>query len=239
MTTCKYCRSFDCFFEDYSTGDTICTNCGTCESTVFETLGQSFSKDVYYTHHLEKNHKTLVQQSHFVTLKKRVEYFLEVFNVEESLHEYAFGLVNHLQNKQSELRGNSRDAVCFTILLKMYETFEIFFDMKTFCNVYQMSSKKILALKQTLFPFDNNSLDTNAIKFQKNVIKSATDLTIEKPRNFFSLLQTANKLSKSIKMKTAVVLFSIDPSKIKDIIKYTDVQRTQLLHAYAEFQMKI
>ena len=223
---CSHCGSIQLIIDTHN-GDTICTDCGTCQYDVI--LDQNG-----YSPPDPKNTLCIFDVSeseNIIVLRKHLHIFFELYNVPYSLQDYGLLILSHIDQYKIPLKANHRDHICLAILHLIYHNFNISWDIEAVCRDFKIKTKKIIKIANRINA-DTSSNDT--IKLQSNIHKMAHHLNISMKNVDIEITRNISALSKSTKMKTAISLYIAEPAKLNDIVKKINVQKAQLLKATDE-----
>lgn len=226
MSSCSHCRSLELII-DIRNGDTICTDCGTCQYDII--LDQ-------YGNHPPDPKTTLSiyevsESGNIEAFGKRLHLFFELYDVPSSLQDYGLLILSHVEQHKISLKGNHKDFTCLAILYLTYENFGISWDLEAVCRDFKIKTKKIINIATK---FQANTSCDHTLKLQNNIFKMAHDMDISIKNLDIEVIRTISSFSKSTKMKTAIALYIAAPPKLEDIVKNIQVQKRQLLKATYE-----
>ena len=222
------------FVLDSISGDTICDTCGMCRNDV---LLDSFGNAPPTASSLciQEINSTLSSKS----LRKKLDELFQDFDVNPAFEQYGYDSIAHIEQRRLELRGSKLEHACLAIIYQIHQHHGVFFDLSEACGYMGVAVGRILDLRSRLFASVINQRNqindtTDNKKMQSYIFKAANDLSIDIKSINGSLLTTLAHMPKSTKMKAAVCLYIQDSGKLREILKYTRVQRNQLMGAVAE-----
>lgn len=217
----KCCGQPD-YMQDFQSGDTVCTNCGYCNQDIMlDMFGnapatiqqQNFDPDSDTSHQRSKR------------MREIVEHVLLAMNMSDAFGDTAFRMVTELYNTGKSLRGTDLVHLGVAIVHRVAMENEIHFDSDL---VQMMYGAKIMGriqkLQQHYLPKQTQSTQSDLsinrkLTFQKFVLKKGTELGLMNPVIPAKLSDQLSSLPKSTKIKTAVALYIMEPTKLKDICK--------------------
>ena len=229
--SCQACSGTS-FVVDSISGDTICDTCGLCRNDVqLDCYGNSAPEAG--SRCVQEMNQTMSARS----LRKKLDIMYLEFDVNPSFEQYSHDCVAHVEQSRFELRGIKSDHVCLAVIYQTHLHHAVFFDMVEACRYINAFVGRIKLLAERLFGgVQNNSLHdtTDDKKMQNFIYKASQDLEIPIKTISGKLIATLKTMPKSTKMKAAICMYIQDAGKLKDIVKYAKVQRSQLLKAVSE-----
>jgi len=223
---CSHCQSFK-LIVDVHNGDTICTDCGTCQHDITLDNYGNPPPDPKTTLSIYDVSET----GNIEVFKKRLHLFFELYDVPSSLQDYGLLILSYIEQHKISLRGNNKDHVCLALLYLIYQNFGISWDIEAVCCDFKIKTKKIITIANK---FQANTTCDETLKLQNNIFRMAHDMDISIKNLDIDVIRTISTLSKSTKMKTAIALYIAAPPKLADIVKNINVQKGQLLKAKDE-----
>ena len=230
---CEACSGTS-FVVDSISGDTICDTCGLCRNDVqLDCYGNSLPEAS--SRCVQEMNQTMSARS----LRKKLDIMYQKFDVNPAFEQYSYDCLAHIEQRRFELRGIKSEHVCLAVIYQTHLHHAVFFDIAEACRYINAIVGRIRILAERLFEgvgVQNHSLHdtTDDKKMQHFIYKASQDLEIPIKTISGKLITTLMTMPKSTKMKAAICMYIQDSEKLKDIVKYTKVQRTQLLKAVFE-----
>ena len=229
---CQECSGTS-FVVDSLSGDTICDTCGLCRNDVYlDCYGQSVPEAS--SRCIQETNSTISARS----LRKKLDVMYHEFAINPAFEAYGYDCLVYIEQRRIQLRGIKSEHVCLAIVYQTYLHYGVFFDIVEACKFVDALVGKIKGLADRFFADvqRHTSLHDKADdkKLQTFIFKASQDLEIPIKSISDKLLTTLKSMPKSTKMKAAVCMYMQDVIKLKDILKYTNIQRNQLLKAVAE-----
>lgn len=224
-------------YEDYVTGDTICQNCGLCvHDILLDCFGQQPAVAGVHEHSTDP-----ISYQKGKNLRHVLERVLSAMSVVEALTPIAYQMVDEIYSSGKSLQGSDLVHVALAITLKMCTDLNIHFDSNKVTSSYGPIMKRIMRLKEELFPGstrEDNSQKSpmlNRVNILENLIrKYASELGFEGMAPSRRLISEVSQLSKSGKVKASICLYIMYPDKLREIAAHLRRSQGSIRHSVKE-----
>jgi uncharacterized protein YqgQ len=169
----------------------------------------------------------------FRLLNKRLTQFMDFLDVPSTLQQLCYNITSQLENNKASSKGITKDGLSIAIIYHVHNSLGIFFDLEIMCKGTKLKPAKIVKFAQTLNNHTDKNLD-KLTKLQRLVFSTAKIIDIDIINIDIKILYQVNDMSKSTKMKAAIILYKAAPLKLNTIIDYIGIQKAQLILAEKE-----
>lgn len=175
-------------------------------------------------------------------MREIVEQVLLALNMSDAFRDTATRMVTELYTSGKSLRGTDLVHLGVAIVHRVATDNEVHFDSDL---VQMMYGAKIMGriqkLQQHYLPKQTQGTHSDLsihrkLTFQKFVLKKGTELGFKNPVIPTKLSDQLSSLPKSTKMKTAVALYIMEPTKLKDICKAFKQTKSSLKRSVHEVE---
>jgi hypothetical protein len=171
----------------------------------------------------------VTEESIYKKVGKRLSDLSDALDIPSSLQLLCAQVVTELEANAITSRGVTKDGLCLAIIHHVHDNLGIFFDLGLICKDTKLKPVKIIALSKSFNKISSN--EDKMTKLQKLVYSTADKLNICINNIDRNIIDIVNEMSRSTKMKTALILYRAAPPKVQEIIKHIGVQMDQLLKA--------
>lgn len=203
MFTCSECNSHNSI-EDFTTGDTICTDCGLC------------TKDLMISGYNE----TL----NFIEEKSKFHQLLDSLNLNDGIYKNCTELYKLCQQHMS-FKGYAVETICSGILYIVYK------DLQIEC-IEEKMTKNLKSFIKKVESFYNVDHYSSTI-IQRYILQFTLLTSCEKNRCMDDIHYVL-EIPKSSKIQAAVLIYNSNKEYITEICKQFKLQKTQVIKAHCE-----
>lgn len=226
-------------FDDFQSGDSICQSCGTCcHDIMFDSFGNQPASEVHAFSLVENVNKGK-------RMREILEQILQALGISEAFLQTGFRMVDEAYTSGKSLQGTDLAHLGVAIAKRISDDNNLHFDSSKVQNAYGMKiMTRIEHLSDEYLPCrrfkDINEEDNSRkVKFQRFVMKTATELNFEKPMLSNKLVDDLCSVAKSTKVRSTVALYIMDPSKLKEICEYFKTTKEYIKNALKDIERLI
>lgn len=226
-------------FDDFQSGDSICQSCGACcHDIMFDSFGNQPASEVHAFSLVENVNKGK-------RMREILEQILQALGISEAFLQTGFRMVDEAYTSGKSLQGTDLAHLGVAIAKRISDDNNLHFDSSKVQNAYGMKiMTRIEHLSDEYLPCrrfkDINEEDNSRkVKFQRFVMKTATELNFEKPMLSNKLVDDLCSVAKSTKVRSTVALYIMDPSKLKEICEYFKTTKEYIKNALKDIERLI